>query len=96
MRTLFTACLVVIVSAALVGTPAMASPASPASAPLGVVLQADNAQVGADITVGGSTVYDGDNLRTETGGTLRAHSASTVSAPELECVGARSAQWIFS
>jgi hypothetical protein len=72
VRTLFNACLLVILSGAIVGTPAMASPASPASAPLGVILQADNAQVGADITVGGATVYDGDNLRTETGGTLRA------------------------
>ena len=46
MRTLFNACLFVILSAAVAGTPALASPATPASAPLGVVLQADNAQVG--------------------------------------------------
>jgi hypothetical protein len=72
VRRLYNACLFVILSAALVGTPVLASPASPASAPLGVVLQADNAQVGADITAGGATIYDGDRLRTESGGTLRA------------------------
>jgi len=72
VRILFNVCLFVILSAAIVGTPAFASPAGPASAPLGVVLQADNAQVGADVTAGGATVYDGDRLRTESGGTLRA------------------------
>jgi hypothetical protein len=72
VRTLLNTCFFVILSAAVVGTPAFASPANPASAPLGVILQADNAQVGADITAGGATIYDGDRLQTESGGTLRA------------------------
>jgi hypothetical protein len=50
----------------------MAAPANPASAPLGVVLQADHAQVGADLTAGGATVYDGDRLQTQEMGTMRA------------------------
>jgi len=50
----------------------MAYPGSPVSAPLGMVLQAENATVGADITAGGATVYDGDRLQTENGGALRA------------------------
>ncbi len=72
MRTLSKASLSFILSIALVVAPVLASPASSATAPLGVILQADNAQVGADITAGGATVYDGDRLRTESGGTLRA------------------------
>jgi hypothetical protein len=72
VRTLSKACLFVILGAALLGTPVFASPASPASAPLGVVLQATYAQVGADTTAGGATVYDGDRLQTTGSGTLRA------------------------
>jgi hypothetical protein len=72
VRTLFNVCLFVILSATLVGTPVWGSPASPASVPLGVVLQAEYAQVGADTTAGGATVYDGDRLQTLGGGTLRA------------------------
>jgi hypothetical protein len=79
VRILFTAGLVVLFSAALVGAPAMAAPASPASAPLGVVLQADHAQLGAVVTSGGATIYDGDRLQTNGEGTLRA----TLGGPQL-------------
>lgn len=71
MRTMYRGGVVALLSFALVGMPALVSAANPASAPLGVVLQADNAQVGADITVGGATIYDGDRLQTGDG-TLRA------------------------
>lgn len=71
MRALYGIGLLALLSSALVGMPALASPSNPASAPLGVVLQADNAQVGADITAGGATIYDGDRLQTGDG-TLRA------------------------
>ena len=57
----------------------MAAPATPASAPLGVVLQADRAQVGTDLTSGGATIYDGDRLQTQVEGTLRA----TLGGPQL-------------
>jgi hypothetical protein len=46
--------------------------ASPVSAPLGVIIQADRAQVGSDITSGGATIYEGDRLETQDIGTLRA------------------------
>jgi hypothetical protein len=72
VRTLSKTCLFLILSATLVGTPAFASPANPVSVPLGMILQAENAQVGTDITAGGATVYDGDRLQTENGGALRA------------------------
>jgi hypothetical protein len=79
VRTLYKTSLIVFLSTALVGAPAMAAPASPASAPLGVVLQADRAQVGADVTSGGATIYDGDRLQTMGDGTLRA----SLGGPQL-------------
>jgi hypothetical protein len=72
VRTTFKISLVLFLGVAMVGAPVMAAPANPASAPLGVVLQADRAQVGADLTSGGATIYDGDRLQTDVVGTLRA------------------------
>jgi hypothetical protein len=72
VRTSYLSGLALVLSAALIGIPAMAMPASPASAPLGVILQADRAHVGADITTGGATIYEGDRLETQDDGTLRA------------------------
>ena len=74
MRTFFSACLLVILKRCGHGDAChRLLQRTPASAPLGVVLQADNAQVLELISqLGGATVYDGDNLRTETGGALRA------------------------
>ena len=70
MHTEFKAFLFAILVMALVGMPVLGAPTSPASAPLGVIVQADNAQVGADLSAG-ATIYDGDRLAT-TDGTLRA------------------------
>jgi hypothetical protein len=72
VRTLFLSSLAVVLSAALIGIPALAVPANPASVPLGMVLQADRAHLGVDITSGGATIYDGDRLETQADGTLRA------------------------
>src|ERR1700681_4688660 len=72
VRTLVRSCLVVVLSVALIGIPAMATPANPASAPLGSVLQAERANLGADVTSGGATIYDGDRLATQDNGNLRA------------------------
>jgi hypothetical protein len=88
VRTLLKTSLVIILGAAMVGAPVMAAPANPASAPLGVVLQADRAQLGADRTSGGATIYDGDRLQTEAEGTLRA----TVGGPQLYLRNSSSAQ----
>jgi len=70
VRTKSGACLFAILVMALVGMPVLAAPTNPASVPLGVIMQADNAQVGADLSAG-ATIYDGDRLAT-TDGTLRA------------------------
>jgi hypothetical protein len=64
--------LVILLSVALIGIPAMAMPANPASAPLGMVLQAERARGGADLISGGETIYEGDRLETQDDGTLRA------------------------
>jgi len=59
---------VIVMCVALGGLPAFASPAS---APLGVILAADGAD-GLDATSTGSTIYEGDRLATSSNGTLRA------------------------
>ncbi len=76
MRTLFTAVLVAILSLVLVEVPVMAAPASSPSAPLGVVMTAENANVGAGVTTSGATVYDGDRLQTPSNSTLRVRLGS--------------------
>ncbi len=70
MRTVLTAVLIATVSITLTALPLIAAPANPPSTPLGVVLQAENARAGADVTYSGATIYDGDRLQTE-GGNLR-------------------------
>jgi hypothetical protein len=72
VRTSFLASLALTLVASVIAIPGQAMPANPASAPLGVIVQADRAQVGADITSGGATIYDGDRLETQDTGTLRA------------------------
>jgi hypothetical protein len=72
VRTLSYLGLVILLSVALIGIPTMAMPASPASAPLGMVLQAERARGGADTISGGATIYEGDRLETQDDGTLRA------------------------
>jgi hypothetical protein len=72
VRTFFASSLVAVLSAMLIGIPTTAMPANPASAPLGSVVQAERAHLGADITSGGATIYDGDRLETQEDGTMRA------------------------
>lgn len=76
MRTLFTAVLFTIFSIALMEAPVLAAPASSPSAPLGVVLSADNANVGAGVTTSGATIYDGDRLQTPANSSLRVRFGS--------------------
>ena len=71
MRILFTGFLVATVSLVLIGKPVEAVPASSPTAPLGVVLAAENASVGAGVTTSGATIYDGDRLATPANSTLR-------------------------
>ena len=88
MRTLSNICLAVLLSMMVVGAPAMAAPAKPASAPLGVVVQAEHAMLGADATSGGATIYEGDLLKTDVAGLLRA----SLGGPQLYLRQSSSAQ----
>lgn len=77
MHRLFPAVLTGILSLALIEVPAMAAPAANTpAAPLGVVMSAENGNVGASATMSGSTIYDGDRLQTQAGSTLRVRLAS--------------------
>jgi hypothetical protein len=76
VRTLFTAVLIATLSLVLIETPVVASPASSPSAPLGVVVSAENANVGAGVTTSGATIYDGDHLQTPANSTLRVRLGS--------------------
>ena len=70
MRVCFRACLIAVLIAGMLGTPAFTYAAS--DTPLGMVIQAEGlAHLGAAKAAIGSTVYTGDNLFTETGGTMR-------------------------
>lgn len=71
MRTLFSAFLIATLSLVLIEAPVMAAPASSPSAPLGVVVSAENANVGAGVTTSGATIYDGDHLQTAANSSLR-------------------------
>jgi hypothetical protein len=68
--------------AVLVQSPAlMAAPPAAASAPaMGVILQAQRANVGAGTATTGSTVFDGDLLQTEKDGLLRVRFGSSQAA----------------
>jgi hypothetical protein len=72
VRTVATAIFLAIMTASMAGIPLFAATPHPATAPLGVVLQADHAIVGADVIASGATVYAGDTLETNDSGTLRA------------------------
>lgn len=76
MRKLFTAVLITALSLVLIEAPVMAAPASSPSAPLGVVVAAENANVGAGVTTSGATIYDGDRLQTPANSTLRVRLGS--------------------
>ncbi len=70
MRRLFIV-PVAIFAGVLLAVSAQAAPASSPSAPLGVVMAAENAHVGAGVTASGETIYDGDRLETPAHSTLR-------------------------
>src|ERR1700751_5966155 len=68
MRVCFRACLIAILTAALLNLPAYAANDSP----LGIIIQAEGlAHLGPTKAAIGSTVYPGDSVFTETGSTMR-------------------------
>ena len=72
MRTATKAFFLAILTVSLAGLPLLGATPQPASVPLGMVLQADHAVVGADLIESGATVYAGDILETNEAGALRA------------------------
>ena len=80
MSKLVTAVLIATMSLVMIEAPVLAAPASSPSAPLGVVLAAENAHVGAGVTTSGATIYDGDRLEAEANSTLRVPTASSTSS----------------
>jgi len=63
--------LIAILGVILLEAPVMATPGGTPSAPLGIVLAAENAHTGVDASYGGATIYDGDRLVTQIDGTMR-------------------------
>jgi hypothetical protein len=73
MHTPLKSGLVAVLSAALIGAPAISMPESPEPAQVGQVLKTARAQIGKDVAVAGTTIYDGDRLETLEDGTMLAH-----------------------
>jgi hypothetical protein len=67
VRSISKSLLIAILVASLLNLPAFAANEKP----LGLVIQAQEAQIGTAIVAVGTTVYPGDTVQTETGGTLR-------------------------
>jgi hypothetical protein len=67
VRNVLRCCLVAALIVSLVEAPVMAAP----SAALGVVMQADRASLRLAPASNGATLFDGDTLSTQIGGTLR-------------------------
>jgi hypothetical protein len=63
--------LLVVLGLLFFESPVPASPSSTPSAPIGTVIAAENAHAGLDATYNGATIYDGDRLVTQDGGTMR-------------------------
>jgi hypothetical protein len=76
VRRLSTVVLLAMTAAVVMGINVHAAPASSPSTPLGVVLAAENAHVGAGVTTTGETIYDGDRLETPANSTLRVRLGS--------------------
>lgn len=72
MKSMCRCLLAALLALGVAESPPPVVAATPSAAPLGVVLQAEHAAVGADAASGGATVFDGDRLETESGGALRA------------------------
>jgi hypothetical protein len=73
VRKLAISFFLLFLTGAFVQMPALAAPGgSPsAAATMGIVLQANHAQVSADLAASGATVFDGDSLLTDSLGTLQ-------------------------
>lgn len=73
MRTLLKSLLIAVLIASLVEAPVFAAP----SRGLGMVVQADRAQISSGDAASGATIFDGDTLSTNSRGGLRARLGET-------------------
>lgn len=85
MRKLFRSMIGGMLVAVLVQSPALmtappAAAAAPAAPAMGVILQAERANVGNGVAAIGSTVFDGDLLQTDRDGLLRVRFGSSQAA----------------
>jgi hypothetical protein len=71
VRKICHAFLIATLGVLLVEAPVLAAPPGTPSAPLGIVMAAENAHAGVDVTYSGATIYDGDHLVTQDDGTMR-------------------------
>ncbi len=71
MHKICDAFMIALLGVMLLEAPVMAAPPGSPSAPLGIVLAAENAHAGVDTTYSGATIYDGDRLVTQDIGTMR-------------------------
>jgi hypothetical protein len=76
VRNVLTGGLIAILSVVLIESPVLAAPAKSPSVPLGIVLSAENSNIGAGDQMGGATIYDGDHLQTHANSTLRVRLGS--------------------
>jgi hypothetical protein len=76
VRNALTGILIAILCVVLIESPVLAAPAKSPSVPLGVVLSAENSNLGAGDQMGGATIYDGDRLQTQANSTLRVRLGS--------------------
>ena len=77
MKSLCQCLLAALLALVVAESPVLAVTGTTSATPLGVVLQAEHAAVGADAASGGATVFDGDRLETESAGALRARLGSS-------------------
>ena len=83
MRNLFHSVVTGLIVGTLVTAPLAAAPAAPVASPIGVILQADKAQVGGGETANGASIFDGDRVSTSASGLLRVSmGASQALLPE--------------
>jgi hypothetical protein len=79
VRTVYQAALVAILSITMSGIPMASAAATPPSAPLGMVLQANRNNGDIDVSAQGETIYDGETLTTDGSKTLRVQ----LSGPQM-------------
>lgn len=72
MRRFSSLCITAALAASMLRLAFVVGSSMAASAPMGVIVEAKHATLGADVVLGGESVYDGDRLGTKVDGLLRA------------------------